>query len=263
MSNLGASVGWGVVVAGSLVAGALMAAGLRLPQRVAATVTAFGGGVLLAAVAVELVPEADELAGRWLTAAGLLAGMVLYVGADAWLTRDERMRETRRSVHAAMVGQPMPRSAVTAGSAPRGGPEAARGESIAAGIFVDGVPESIALGLTVAAGQIGVALLAGVLVGNLVESYGAAQPIIAAGRPRRFAVGLLAAIGAALGGATVLGGTVLADASPALIGGAEALAAGAVLAVVSISIIPYAFSQVSTMVAAAAVVGFIAGYLIS
>jgi hypothetical protein len=44
-----------------------------------ATVTAFGGGILLAAVAVELVAEA-ELAGRWLTAAGLLAGTLLYLG---------------------------------------------------------------------------------------------------------------------------------------------------------------------------------------
>jgi zinc transporter, ZIP family len=255
MSNLGASGGCGLAVAFSLVAGALVAAGLRLPPRVAATVTAFGGGVLLAAVAVELVPEADRLAGRWLTAAGLLTGTVLYIAADAWLTRDEQMRRTRRSAHAAMAGQVMTRSAST--------DEALRGESIAAGIFVDGVPESIALGLTVAAGQVGVALLVGVLVGNVVESYGAAQPIIAAGRPRPFAVGLLAAIGVALAAATVLGGTVLADVSPALIGWAEALASGALLAVVSVSIVPYAFSQVSSMVAVASVVGFIAGYLLS
>jgi zinc transporter, ZIP family len=255
MSNVGTAAGWGLVVAGSLMAGALVAAGLRLPPRVAAAVTAFGGGVLLAAVAVELVPEADELAGRWVTAAGLLAGTLLYVGADAWLTRDERKRQARYSAHAAMAGQPMPAAAE--------GDEAARGESIAAGIFVDGVPESIALGLTVAAGQVGVALLAGVLVGNLVEAYGAAQPIIAAGRSRRLAVGLLTAIGLSLAGATLLGGTVLAEASPALIGAAQALASGAVLAVVSVSIIPYAFMQVSSMVAAAAVLGFIAGYLVS
>jgi zinc transporter, ZIP family len=255
MSNLGASAGWGLAVAASLIVGALAAAGLRLPPRVAATLTAFGGGILLAAVAVELVPEADEQAGRWLTAGGLLAGTLLYIGADAWLTRNEQMRAARHSAHAAMVGQPMTMTAALS--------EAARGESIAAGIFVDGVPESVALGLTVAAGQVGVALLAGVLVGNLVEAYGAAQPIIAAGRSKGFAIALLAAIGLALAGATVLGGTVLADASPALIGGAEALASGAVLAVVSVSVIPYAFSQVSSMVAAAAVVGFIAGYLLS
>ena len=255
MSNFGASAGWGLAVAASLVAGAFAAAGLQLPPRVAATLTAFGGGILLAAVAVELVPEADEQAGRWVTAGGLLAGTLLYIGADAWLTRNERLRQLRHSMHAAMVGQPM--------TAPAAAGEAARGEAIAAGIFVDGVPESIALGLTVAAGQVGVALLAGVLIGNVVEAYGAAQPIIAAGRPRGVAVALLAGIGLALAGATVLGGTVLADASPALIGGAEALASGAVLAVVSVSIIPYAFSQVSSMVAAAAVVGFIGGYLLS
>ena len=255
MSNFGASAGWGLAVAASLVAGALLAVGLHLPPRVAATLTAFGGGILLAAVAVDLVPEADHQAGRWVTAGGLLVGTLLYIGADAWLTRNEQMRELRRSMHAAMVGQPMMGTPAVG--------EAARGEAIAAGIFIDGVPESIALGLTVAAGQIGVALLAGVLIGNVVEAYGAAQPIIAADRPPGLAVTLLAAIGLALAGATVLGGTVLADASPALIGGAEALASGAVLAVVSVSIIPYAFSEVSSMVAAAAVVGFIGGYLLS
>ena len=255
MSNIGASASWGLAVAASLVVGAFAAAGLRLPPRVAATLTSFGGGILLAAVAVELVPEADEQAGRWVTAGGLLAGTLLYIGADAWLTRNERLRQLRHSMHAAMVGQPM--TALAAAG------EAARGESIAAGIFVDGVPESIALGLTVAAGRVGVALLAGVLVGNVVEAYGAAQPIIASGRPKGFAVALLAAIGLALAGATLLGGTVLANASPALIGGAEALASGAVLAVVAVSIILYAFPGVTSMVAAAAVVGFSVGYLLS
>jgi ZIP family zinc transporter len=254
MSNLGATAVWGLAVAASLLAGAVAAAGLRLPPRVAATLTAFGGGVLLAAVAVELVPEADRLAGQWTTAVGLLVGTLLYIGADAWLTRTEQRRVTRRAAHAAMAGRTT--------AAPAQG-EAARGESIAAGIFVDGVPESVALGLTVATGQVGVALLAGVLVGNVVEAYGAAQPIIAAGRPRRVAVSLLGGIGLALAGATVLGGTILADADPSLIGGAEAVASGAVLAVVSVSIIPYAFSEVSSLVAVASVLGFVAGYLLS
>jgi hypothetical protein len=43
-----------------------------------------------------------------------------------------------------------------------------------------------------------------------------------------------AAIGVALGAATVVGGTVLSDASETLVGTAEAIAAGAVLAVISI-----------------------------
>jgi zinc transporter, ZIP family len=252
VSNLGPSVAWGLVIGASLLAGALGAVLLRLPDRVAATMTAFGGGILFAAVALELVPEADEGAGVPLTAAGLIGGTLLYVGADAWLNRKPRMREMRRSGHAAAAGRPMDMHA-----------EAARGESIAAGIFVDGVPESIALGLTIAESELGVALLAGVLLGNLVEAYGAAQPILAGGHSRSFAIRLLGGIGLALALATVLGGTVLADASPELVGTAQAVAAGAVLAVISIAIVPHAFAEVSSRVATATVLGFVAGYLLS
>jgi hypothetical protein len=78
------------------------------------------------------------------------------------------MAEIRRSGQAATADQPMTMSVDHA--------EAARGESIAVGLFVDGVPESIALGLMVAEGEIGLALLVGIVVGNVVEAYGAAQP---------------------------------------------------------------------------------------
>jgi zinc transporter ZupT len=82
MENLGASLGWGLVIGGSLVLGAVSAAILRLPGRVAATLTAFGGGVLLAAIALELVPEADREAGAALTAAGLRLDEFFTDGGD-------------------------------------------------------------------------------------------------------------------------------------------------------------------------------------
>jgi len=255
VADLGASITWGLVVGGSLLVGASAAVILRLPSRVAALVTAFGGGVLFAAIALELVPEADARAGTALTAAGLVAGTLVYVAADTWLARDEDTKMMRRSGHAAAAGMPM--------EMPEDSSELARGEAIAAGIFVDGVPESIALGLTITEGEVGVALLAGILIGNVVESYGAAQPILAAGRGRRFTVILLGAIGLALAFATVLGGTVLADASDGLVGTAQAIAAGAVLAVISIAVIPYAFKEVSTRVAIATVLGFVVGYVLS
>jgi ZIP family zinc transporter len=256
VENLAESVGWGLVVASSLVAGAVVAARVKLPSRAAAGLTAFGGGVLFAAVALELVPEADAEAGVGLTAAGLLGGTLVYVLVDRWLNRDEDTKTMRRAMHAAAAGREM---RMPAGEAA----ELRRGESIAAGIFVDGLPESIALGLTIAEGEVGVALLAGILLGNVVESYGAAQPIIAGGQTKRFAILLLAAIGLALAFATVLGATVLAAASPEFVGTAQAVAAGAVLAVISIAVIPHAFDEVSSQVATTTVAGFIVGYLLS
>jgi zinc transporter ZupT len=54
-----------------------------------------------------------------------------------------------------------------------------------------------------------------------------------------------------------------ADREAGTIGSAQAIAAGAVLAVVSIAIIPHAFNEVSRVVAAATAAGFTAGYLLS
>jgi zinc transporter, ZIP family len=254
MKNLGGSAIWGAVVAASLVLGATAAAFLKLPERIAATLAAFGGGILFAAVALELVPEADASAGPAVAAAALLAGTGAYVGADRWLTRDRSRQMHRRRAHALASGKEM---------AQANHEEAARGEAIAAGLFIDGVPESLALGLTIATGRIGLALLVGILVGNFVEAYGAAHPIIRGGHPAGFAISLLAGIGAALAAATILGGTLLVDADPVVIGGAQAVAAGAVLAVISISIVPYAFAEVSTWVAFAATAGFVVGYLLT
>jgi ZIP family zinc transporter len=256
VGNLGPSIGWGLAVGLSLVAGALWAARVRLPERAAATLTAFGGGVLLAAVALELVPDADAEAGLALTAIGLGAGTVVYVAADAWLSRRESHRGMRRALHAAAAGR-------TDEAEEMMRDESARGLSIAAGLTIDGIPESIALGLTIAEDELGVALLAGILIGNLVESYGAAQPIIAGGHSPGFALRVMGGIGAALAVATVLGGTTLADATPEFVGTAQAVAAGAVLAVVTIAVIPHAFDEVSRRVATASVAGFVLGYLLS
>lgn len=255
MTNAGPAIGWGLAVALSLVLGAVAAAKLRLSGRVAAGLTAFGGGLLLAAVALELVPDADAEAGPALTAAGLAAGTLFYVGADAWLGRNESRRKMRRAMQAGASGRPAPDDMAAA--------ESARGLSIAAGLFIDGVPESLALGLTIAEQELGIALLVGILVGNLVESYGAAGPIIAGGHSAGFALRLMTAIGLSLALATALGATVLADASPELIGTAQAVAAGAVLAVITIAIIPHAFQEVSRLVAAVTVAGFACGYLLS
>jgi zinc transporter, ZIP family len=245
-------------LAASLLIGALIASQLSLPSRVAAVITAFGGGILIASVALELVPDADEGAGAVLTAVGIVVGTLIYVGADVLLTRSEKSRAMRRSAHAAAAGRSMEMDTMLAMQRS----DAARGESIAVGIFVDGVPESLALGLTTAQGTVGKALLIGVLVGNLVEAYGSAQPIIASGKSRAFSVGLLGGIGIALGIAVVVGGTILADATPRFVGTAEAIAAGAVLAVVSISVVPYAFGEVDQSSALAIVAGFVLGYLI-
>jgi ZIP family zinc transporter len=252
----------GVVVA-SLVLGGAAAGWVRLPERPASLVTAYGGGLLLGAVALDLLPAADATAGRGWTAAGILAGAAAYLVLDELLTRDAPAGRVRTSGHAAASGAMAHVAAM--GDVDRAA--ASRGQVIAAGIVVDGIPESLALGLAVvmgagSMGEGGVALLVAVVLGNVTEAYGAAQPLLASGRSRVYAFGLVSGIALLLGAVTVLGGTVLAGAHPAVVGTAQAVAVGAVVAVLSTAVIPYAFRQASSLVAVAVVLGLVSGYLL-
>ena len=245
---------WGIAVSGALIVGSV--AGVFLPhwERVATTLATFGGGILLGALAFDLVPEAEEHAGAPLTAAGLAAGTLAFLGVDWLMTRGAGRRELRRALHAGMAR----------GQADVGGEEAAsRGKSIALGVLMDGVPETAALGITIAEGAIAVPLLAGVVVSNLVESYGSSDPITAAGYPRRYPLVLYAGIAVALLGAIVLGATLLSGASDRVIGVAEAVAGGAIFATVLIAIVPHAFAEVSRWAAVAAMGGLLTGYLLA
>ena len=78
-----------------------------------------------------------------------------------------------------------------------------------------------------------------------------------------FAIALMVGIGLSLVLATVLGATLLSGLSPSLVGTIQAVAAGAVLAVILVSIVPHAFDEVNSLVACAAVAGFVCGYLLS
>ena len=71
----------------ALVLGALVAWFVRVPQAVIASVMAFGSGVLISAVAFDLVAEAADTGGLGPTAVGFLGGALAYVGANATLAR--------------------------------------------------------------------------------------------------------------------------------------------------------------------------------
>lgn len=245
---------WGCLIGGVLVVGAVAGALLPARERVATTLTIFGGGLLLGALAFELVVEAERHAGAPLVAGGLAVGALAYLAIDWALTRDEGRADLRRALQAGVAG---------GRSRERGDEQAARGKSIALGIFMDGVPETAALGLTIAEGELAASLLAGILVSNLVESYGATEPIVASGRSRGYPVALFAGIALALIAALVVGATLLEDARPSVIGFAEALAGGAIFATVLVAIVPHAFAEVSRWAAVAAMAGLVAAYLLA
>src|SRR4051794_11956020 len=127
---------WGLIAGGVLVVGAAIAWFFTVPRLVVAAVMAFGAGVLFSALAFDLVDEAERQGGLTATVLGLAAGAVAYVAANIYLNRHGAARR-KSSGDEQMSEQEMSGS----------------GTAIAVGALLDGVPESIVLGLSLLAGQ--------------------------------------------------------------------------------------------------------------
>ena len=79
---------WGLVAGGALVVGAAVAYLTPVPRRIIAGVMAFGGGVLISALAFELMDEAYHQGGLRATAAGFLSGVAVFTLANWYLSRN-------------------------------------------------------------------------------------------------------------------------------------------------------------------------------
>src|SRR5688500_3331291 len=77
---------WGLVAGSSLIRGGLIALRLEISSRADGLVMAFGAGVLISAVAYELVQDAFETSGGGgEVAAGLFAGALVFFAGDSYI----------------------------------------------------------------------------------------------------------------------------------------------------------------------------------
>jgi ZIP family zinc transporter len=121
------SFAWGTLAGSSLVLGGIVALLLPISRRLLGIIMAFGAGVLISAVAFELVHEAFETsAGNGGVALGLFAGSAVFFLGDMLIDRLGGSERKSSSGNQA------------AGSA----------LAIVLGIVLDGIPESLVLGLT-------------------------------------------------------------------------------------------------------------------
>lgn len=238
---------WGLVAGGALVVGALVAWFVRVPQGVVAVVLAFGSGVLLSTLAFELVDEAEQTGGLGPTAVGLLGGATAYVAANVALRRRGAARRKN-------AGERQASEEEMSGS----------GTAIAVGALLDGVPESVVLGLTLlGGGGVGVPVLAAIFISNLPEGLSSAAGMKAKGRSSRYVFGVWVGIALASGLAGMSGALLLGGASPETIAVITSVAAGAILAMVADTMIPEAFEEERLYTGLVTALGFISAFAIS
>ncbi|MGL4316135.1 MAG: ZIP family metal transporter [Pseudomonas sp.] len=223
---------WGLLAASSLLIGALLGVFLRLPQKVVASIMAYGSGVLVAAICFEQIPEALRLGGHLPTLGGMLAGGLLFVLANEWL---EHIEQGHRTAGAGSL----------------------LGLLIAAGAFLDGIPESLGLGLGLLdGGSVSVMLLVAIFLSNLPEGLASAAGLRQDGRSRLWIFSLWGVIVLLSGLAAMAGPGLFADLSPLWLAFALGFSGGAVLCMLVDTLIPEAFAETHALTGLITLAGF-------
>ncbi len=223
---------WGMISVIPLIIGAWIAFRFKPSSKVVGVVMGFGAGALIAAVAYELIPESSPRDFATFLSLGLGA-VVFYVGTS-WIERRSR-RKGKEAENA----------------------KAQTGRAILLGALLDGIPESLVLGMSIGIGDsISIAFLGAVFVSNLPESIGASSEMEAGGMQRSHVYKIWAVIMLACVLITICGALMI-QYVPNLEGiYVKAFAAGAVLAMLADSMIPEGFYEGGRLTGLMTVMGF-------
>jgi ZIP family zinc transporter len=238
---------WGAVGGLALVIGAAVSWFVRVRPKVVASVMAFGAGVLISALAFDLMDEAEQTGGLLPAAGGFIAGAVTYMAANALLAR-------RGAKHRKRSAEQQPSEEEQSGS----------GLAIALGALLDGVPESVVLGASLlGGGGVSSAMVAAVFISNVPEGLSSAAGMKKAGRSAGYVFGVWGTIAAVSAVAAAAGYVFLGAAPPEVTAVITAVAAGAILTMVADTMIPEAFEKTHALTGLIAAAGFLTAFAIS
>lgn len=240
---------WGMVGGSALLIGAGIGFAAKLPQRLIAGIMAIGAGVLISAVAFDLMDEAYARGGFDSTAFGFIGGALAYTIANIIISR-------RGARHRKRSGSNPDESIADA--------DTGSGLAIAVGALLDGIPESVVIGVSLLHGT-GVSLVtvAAVFLSNVPEGLSSAAGMRRAGYSPAYVFGVWGVIALISGVAAAIGNFALADASPDLIAGVTAVAAGAILAMLIDTMIPEATEKTHEYSGLITVGGFLAAFVLT
>ena len=253
------SLVFGVIASSALVIGAFLGGRVQFPKRVLAAMLAFASGALITALAFELFQDSYEQGGLWRAALGLLAGAVVFTFIS------QRLDRLAEGNHPEDHGSEKLDADAAAHDSPTSSPSrtGAAGLALLAAVTLDGVPENVALGVSLGDEAGGLALLAAIFVSNFPEALVGSASMRAQGRSQAFILGTWAVCAVLLTLAVVVGAGPLSAAEHATLSLPLAFAAGAVLASLADTLMPEAYEQGGPTVALSTTAGFVLSFFLS
>ncbi|MBX0292230.1 ZIP family zinc transporter [Hymenobacter sp. HSC-4F20] len=247
---------WGLVSGSALLLGAGIGYFAHVPQRLIAAVMAFGSGVLISTLSLDLMEEAYKKGGFDSTAIGFVGGAAVYTAANWLLARYGAKHRKRSGEHQAQERQAVQQNQPTSSDD--------NGMALAIGALLDGIPESIVIGLSMlAGGSVSIVAVVAIFLSNLPEGLSSAAGMRKAGRTPIYVLGLWGGIALISGVASLVGYSVFSGFSPEVVAATTAVSAGAVLAMIADTMIPEAFDVAHNFTGLITVLGFLVSFVLS
>jgi zinc transporter, ZIP family len=228
----------------SLALGSATGIFFKLKQKTIAAFMAFGAGVLICAITFGLMEEAFKHGGFDAVITGFILGGAVFIGGD-YLIHKMGGRKHKRKPLMKQTGD-------------------TNGAVIVLGSVLDGIPESVALGIAIFSNQgTGMLMLAAIFLSNFPESISSVGGLKREGFSKRKIFLMWLAVGIVMALMTFFSFIFLHGINPNTIGIFEAFAAGAILAMLADGMMPEAYEEGGFSIAALTILGFITAFVIS